>query len=280
MKIIVDIRENDLYDKCYSILHLEGNTLNIQLLKDKLPIGDIEIKTDDDYGIAIIERKTIKDLFASIKDGRYKEQSYRIINSSGYEINKIYYLIEGIVSQLTDLEKKLYYSTLTSINYVKNIGIIKTASVKESAEYIIYMCNKIEKELKKGTITKKIFSVIQTPIVNPSENTIKNTTENTTENITENTTENITENTTENYSKYVNKEKNKNITKENIGQIMLCQIPFISYKTAIGIMNIYKNISNLIDVLKKDKTILDNLKIDGRKISKRCVKNIVCYLDI
>jgi hypothetical protein len=77
--------------------------------------------------------------------------------------------------------------------------------------------------------------------------------------------------------------KKENITPENIGEIVLCQIPSISSITAIAIMKEYKTINNLIDKLKEDKTCLNNIKYETeskqlRKISKTSINNIINFL--
>ena len=53
----------------------------------------------------IIERKSLSDLIASIKDGRYNEQSYRLIHSSGLYRHHIVYLIEGGFAQHNQVKK-------------------------------------------------------------------------------------------------------------------------------------------------------------------------------
>jgi ERCC4-type nuclease len=50
--------------------------------KKVITLGDIHF-VNDEKEVLIIERKSLSDLIASIKDGRYEEQSYRLINSSG-----------------------------------------------------------------------------------------------------------------------------------------------------------------------------------------------------
>ena len=59
MKIIVDNREQQLYDTCYSILLGKVNASSINLSKEVLPLGDILLRTDEDKDILLIERKTI-----------------------------------------------------------------------------------------------------------------------------------------------------------------------------------------------------------------------------
>ena len=153
MQLIIDERVHDLYEKCYSIINTEGNTTSIQLFKQVLPIGDILIRTDEDKDVMLVERKSFADLMASIKDGRYEEQSYRLTYSSGFPSHNIVYLLEGMFSQLKSLtEKKIVYSAITSLNYFKGFSVMRTATVRESAELLVWMTNKIDRDFVKGKI--------------------------------------------------------------------------------------------------------------------------------
>ena len=85
------------------------------------------------------------------------------------------------------------------------------------------------------------------------------------------------------YSEVVKKVKKENITLDNIGEIMLSQIPGVSNAGAISIMKKYCSIDNLIDCLREDPKCLDDIKIKTatggeRRISKTCVQNIIMYL--
>ncbi len=61
---------------------------------------------------------------------------------------------------------------------------------------------------------------------------------------------------------------------------MLSQIPGISNITANEIMQEYKTINKLLEELKKNPNILDNIKIGKRKISKSALLNLNKYLII
>ena len=63
------------------------------------------------------------------------------------------------------------------------------------------------------------------------------------------------------YTKYVKREKKSNITPENIDVIMLSQIPNVSVDTAIQIIDKYKTIYNLINVLSENASELKDFKI-------------------
>ena len=70
INIIADDREPD------SVINQLNAYDNIKLIKQRLAIGDYEID-----GRLLVERKTLQDLVASIKDGRLFKQAYRLANS-------------------------------------------------------------------------------------------------------------------------------------------------------------------------------------------------------
>ena len=77
--------------------------------------------------------------------------------------------------------------------------------------------------------------------------------------------------------------KKENINPDNIGEIMLSQIPGVSNASAIAIMNKYSTIQNLIQKLATDDKALINISISDksgklRKINKTCILNIYKYL--
>ena len=309
MKLIIDEREHDLYEKCYSIINTEGNTTSIQLFKQVLHIGDILIRTDEDKDVMLVERKSFADLMASIKDGRYEEQSYRLTYSSGFPSHNIVYLLEGMFSQLKSLtEKKIVYSAITSLNYFKGFSVMRTATVRESAELLVWMTNKIDRDFVKGKIPAYLInpnsselrstSFVSFPPTSSSGNipvlpknerepvileTIETleTLENVVieENGPEKTQQEVT---APNYCTVVKKVKKDNITPENIGEIILCQIPGISSVTAMAIMKKFTSFPHFLDEMKKSTEVLENLVCENngksRKISKACVENIKRFL--
>ena len=272
-KIILDERETGLYSACTTLL----SNNNFLLEKRVLDLGDIiisekseeeEEEQKDNNILLLIERKSLSDLLASIKDGRYEEQSHRLIHASGIPTHNIVYIIEGMFSQLrTPQDKKMVLSAMTSLNFFKGFSVIRTCSITETAEFIINMADKIERDLKKGKI----------PAFSPSlEEKVELSLEE------ENPT---TTTTTKKYCEVVKKVKKENITKENMGEIILCQIPGISSTTAIAIMKYVDNsLIRLIDILKTSpEELLQNVKLgeEGgkqRKIGKKNVENMQYFL--
>ena len=77
--------------------------------------------------------------------------------------------------------------------------------------------------------------------------------------------------------------KKENITPENIGEIMLCQIPGISSTSAIAVMKEFNTIQNLVAKINESETCLKdisytNAKGQSRRINKTVIANIIKFL--
>lgn len=274
MKLILDQREQKLYETCYSIILGKPNASSISLSKETLHLGDILIRTDDDKDILLIERKSFSDLFSSIKDGRYEEQSYRLLHSSGFIPHSIIYLIEGVLSQLqSPVEKKILYSTMTSLNYFKGFSVQRSSSLRESAEWLIQMCEKLERNFQKN----KLPYFLTNPFLAHFRSKPTDISNNIFENMIPDTDQNSAD-----YCKVVKKVKKDNINTNNFGQIILCQIPGISSTTAMAIMKKYESFPDLLKQLQEDPNCLDDVtyQTNGktRKISKSSIANIKIFL--
>jgi len=235
MKIILDEREAMLYSDCLSIIENKKTPFpTIQLTKEVLPLGDILVKTNEDISLFIIERKSISDLLASIKDGRYEEQSFRLLNSAEKYSIIIVYIIEGMFTYHQD--RKTILSAMTSLQFFKGFSVIRTCSLLETAEYIIHMADKIERNVKKG----KTLFFLRNPSLDTETQLIPS------------------------YSTVVKKVKKENITAQNMGEIMLSQIPGISANAAITILK-HTNGSflKLLELLKTDSSSLETIMIGG-----------------
>ena len=282
MKIRVDNREQEL------LKHIRELIVNIPLFKDlevqveNLPLGDIIISNNVEDKL-YIERKSINDLSASIKDGRYEEQSYRL-NGLNHPNHNIIYLIEGDVNRINrfkdnKMEKLTLYSSIFSLNYYKGFSVIRSFSIDESA---IFICNTANK-LRKGEADNKqpYYQNTFNQKINLNTNAVSSDNLEEKENNLEQEDENICAN--KNYVSVVKKIKKDNITPDNIGEIMLCQIPGISSITAIAIMNKFGTLSNLITQIQENENCIKdisytNSKNQIRKVNKTCLVNIVKFL--
>lgn len=272
MIIKIDTREHDLLQQVTQLVATIPIFKNIIIKSETLPIGDIIISDDKEEKL-IIERKTVSDLLSSIKDGRYEEQSYRL-NGLNHHNHNIIYLIEGDVNRANrfkndnKVDKLTSYSAMFSLNYYKGFSVFRSFSLEETATIVCNMCYKLEKDLTKKPYYLNIEHV-PSIIINENENELSEKEEN--------------ELSEKDYVSVIKKVKKENITQDNIGEIMLCQIPGISSVTALAIMEKYNNLPNLIKELELNNDCLKdisstNVKGQTRKINKTSIGNIVKFL--
>jgi len=261
MKITIDYREASLFELCKDFI--EKNKLNdIELVVENLALGDI-ILSHDDKELIIIERKSLSDLASSIKDGRYNEQSFRLNNYNIHNHN-IIYLIEGNWNDYNKshfnktMNQHTLMSSIVSINYYKGFSVHRTQTISETAMYIVYFADKLKRDNTKKT---PYYSNVNYQLDDASD---------------KKSNANV-----EHYSQVVKKVKKDNITINNIGEIILSQIPNVSSQSAIAIINKFKTIKNLIHHLEENDKCLDDIFIGTdkpRKLNKNCKSSIYKYL--
>lgn len=104
MLLLIDYREKKFIERMRGIVKTTGldSPVEIEWGKFKmhvqvcnLPVGDFVIKKlHSEDVLCIIERKTITDLCASIRDGRFRQQKERMLEAVS-DPQKVMYLIEG-----------------------------------------------------------------------------------------------------------------------------------------------------------------------------------------
>ena len=123
--IAIDCREHGLReyfstDPHYSFVNLE--------------VGDIVFYIDGEVKL-IIERKTIPDLYSSIRDGRHREQKSRLF--ANYPKSKILYLLEGsVLDNQRRMNIDVVYGSIVNTILRDNLRIIHSSSIEETAKYI------------------------------------------------------------------------------------------------------------------------------------------------
>jgi ERCC4-type nuclease len=247
MKLVIDNREPKEL-----ITALQSRVDNVSL--ENLELGDIIIKNDNDQVVLIFERKSLADLVSSIKDGRYKEQSFRLSHSE-LDNKYIYYIIEGNIVSFLNKEKepvkKMLFSSILSLSYKKGFSILRTSGLPETIEFIVRFYEKIVTEASVNTEASE-------------------------------KSESQTSATSATYSNVIKTSKKSNITTSNINEIMLTQIPGVSIHVAKTLMLKFKTIKELTNALCEDNKCLNTLIIDyeggKRKISKSVVETLIKFL--
>lgn len=276
MLIKIDTREQELFTKCQQTIESVPKFKDIKIISQPLPLGDIIIN-DGTNDCVIIERKTFADLAASIKDGRYEEQSYRL-NGLPHHNHNIIYLIEGDINRFNTfkerIDKQTLYSAMFSINYFKGFSVMRSNNLEETSMIACNMVYKLIGGLKSGKIA--FYKTVDNSLNNQNNNTNDKDNNETKE-------EEKKEATEKDYCSVIKKVKKENITPDNIGEIMLCQIPGISSASALAILSQFKTLPNLIKSIQTDETCLNNICTTDpngkfRKISKTAIATIIKFL--
>ena len=264
--IRVDMREADLLSLFQ--INLVGTTHTLQ--SEALPVGDVILSSaDGETDYIVFERKSLADLAASIRDGRYKEQSLRLQAFPGVHNHNVVYIIEGDFSRYNERFSKIgkgaLQSAMCSLNYYKGFSVVRTMSVVETHELIQSYTNKlaaspapyghyhfhhdagVPAQDEEGGVVVPVGAMLGT-VGYCSVLKVKQV-------------------------------KSENITPQNIGEIMLCNIPGVSSKTAAAIVKQYPTMRTLMEALKGSDDCLADIRLETqRKLSKQCIRNIHNFL--
>lgn len=136
MELQIDYRENQFI----SLFTSEERPIKFTIVT--LEVGDFHIVKDGQLQI-VLERKTEADLYASIKDGRWREQKERldILRASGVTVC---FLIERIEKQ-DSLDYKLLNGALINTIFRDEYPICYTECIEHTIDYIEAICKKVEK---------------------------------------------------------------------------------------------------------------------------------------
>ena len=247
MQLLIDAREPKSLVNYLNNLNEQSN-VKISIVQKNLNIGDYVFYDEiNNKELLIIERKSLADLESSIKDGRYKEQSYRL-NETPLHNHNIIYLLEGAIINYKNVEfRTTLYSTLFSLNYYKGFSVINVLNQIETGDLLMSIACKLVRENKSGFYcTLSDSSIVKE----------------------------------ENYLNNIKTSKKAHINSDNIFQLMLMQIPGISNVSALALSNEFKNMENLLDSLKKEKDEkLETIKLaSGRKLNKNIIASLKLYL--
>ena len=302
MKLVIDYREKKLISLLNSVKLMNAKYKAIEILVENLPLSDVIIKDDKNNEKLLIERKTINDLASSIQDGRYNEQSYRLTNCDIHNHN-IMYLIEGNISmwnnKYTRIDRDTIYSAIFSIMYYKGFTTFITSTTVGTAEFLLNTALKIYKNEKQSSKKQPYYtnqmdalsyninktlndidnnSPPENQVSDPSLNKLNIQLNPSALKMIEDTSSPAEKTPDLKYTKYVKREKKSNITPENIDVIMLSQIPNVSVDTAIQIIDKYKTIYNLINILSENKNELKDFKIKTKTGERRLNSNVISYI--
>lgn len=246
MLLLVDYREkwfvNALsksteIDEEKAIRQAKINDFVIDYQVANLEVGDFVIKdslTNTVY--LVIERKTMKDLSASITDGRFRQQKERLLESTG-DCNKILYMLEGnkVINSEIGVSKNAIHGSIVNLLFKHNYKVLHTSDESSSLSYLVLLY----KKYKNGDFINP--SVVRSAPIELRQKMVSKTDK----------------------------------VKQNILALQLCVIPGVSFKTAEKISEKYKSMVDLCEAykcqkgLEEKKLMLADITIsDKRKVGK------------
>ena len=215
MELLIDYREKKIIE------HFTNNVSSIKKLVkvENLDIGDIIIKINSTT-ILLIERKKMEDLGASIRDGRHKEQKYRIMNSN-IPLKNVLFLIEGEIKNLKhgNIKKNTLLGAILNTMFRDGINVFRTQDVDETCFFLERFISKYLKDGNKN-ITKLLNS--------------------------KDTNNMLDENPNINYIDVKKVKKKNNLTPEVFNQLVLLQIPGVSNLFVERIFKEYNSIKHIL----------------------------------
>ena len=239
--------EIDYREKCLKDYFEEKPYCNIV----NLTLGDIVIKYKNNI-VLVIERKSVEDLAASIRDGRHKEQKYRLMNSN-IELKNILFLVEGELKDMKygKVDKKTLQGSIINTMFRDGINIYRTQNINETIYFIERTVDKIIKD-------KKCISNLVQEIKEPKLDYLD--------------------------TKVLSKKKC--MTPEVYNQLVLLQIPGVSKIFVESILEKYTSIKKIIqeydnlETEKEKENLLTDLELKGkkRKVGKVVSKRIYEFL--
>ncbi|MDH3395732.1 MAG: helix-hairpin-helix domain-containing protein, partial [Nitrosopumilus sp.] len=124
---------------------LKSVGLNLEM--KTLPIGDYVVAPE-----TVVERKSIRDLMASVFDGRLFDQCSRLKEHFEYPI----VLVEGNIDEIEEITENplIFYGALSTVVLDFKIPVIPTPSAAHTAKLLVSLCSR--KDTPKGPYLKKI----------------------------------------------------------------------------------------------------------------------------
>lgn len=259
----------------------------VMLYVESMELGDAGIYDDDGTELVLFERKSLSDLAASIKDGRYAEQSLRL-SAQPLANHNVVYIIEGSIEQYNHKRNSIHYKTLmsamVSLNYFKGFSVVRSWSILETIDVIMSYVAKIYKTKPKNRkgFYKSFVDVKQSQTQSTEENLETTNNEKIKVNMTEklNEIKTVENDDVMNYVSVIKRTKKENVTINNILAIMLCQIPGVSTISAEAISAHYPTMEDLVEACKEGKSAFDKLrhKTSNRRLSLQCINNVITYV--
>lgn len=142
----IDHREHQLKD----LINLSEQLPNVSIVFENLYCGDFIVEYQG-VPVLVLERKTLLDLVASIKDGRYREQKAKLCETFGSHICG--YIIEGCFTYnpnnpplIGGISKKAVISSIINTQLRDGIKVIHTQNIQDTCDMLLQTVSRISQK--------------------------------------------------------------------------------------------------------------------------------------
>ena len=239
MELICDYREK------HALKRFSGDKYKDVFIKTQnLALGDFQI------GNMLFERKTHQDLASSILDGRYQEQSNRLNELATENPDlKVIYIIEGnldLYFNQHNISKDNIMSCIMSLFYEKGFQVLLTKHLNETCDYLFKFCVKYYSKYA-GAASGGDNGETNDNEISPPQTIM-----------------------------FQAKKKSSQINKDNIGIMMLTNVPHISVHVATQLLEPFAfNVTDFLQKIRSDPEYLSGLKVKTKDNKERkLAKNI------
>ncbi|KAF7720894.1 Crossover junction endonuclease mus81 [Apophysomyces ossiformis] len=156
--LVLDNREIKMKtNRDYILQKLE--TKGIRVVKRALELGDViwiarkkgsNSPSDELFLDIVIERKRMDDLVSSIKDGRFREQKYRLQRSGAHKV--IYVVEEYNKEEAERFGVQAIQTALSSTQVVDGFFLKRTSTIDDTIDYLVTVTKMVEKLYQNVTL--------------------------------------------------------------------------------------------------------------------------------
>ncbi|KAJ3226374.1 Crossover junction endonuclease mus81 [Chytriomyces hyalinus] len=152
---------------------------NVKVEQRMLELGDVmfiarpkmngqQYHGDDELVLEyIIERKTMDDLVSSIKDGRFKEQKFRLSECGA---PNVIYVIEEVSTESAEFfGMDAVQTAITQTQFENGFFVKKTTSAEDTLNYLVSLMNALKTVYQNKTLALKNGNA---PVTHPNPNTV------------------------------------------------------------------------------------------------------------
>ncbi|MEX2592864.1 MAG: ERCC4 domain-containing protein [Anditalea sp.] len=131
---LIKVDDRECNENLLSALRQEKDTI-IRICR--LPVGDYQVED-----LLLVERKTIRDLFVSIKDGRWFRQAIKL---STLPLQSMV-ILEGtsVDYQSLGMKREAVQGALVTLSLLFKIPLIRSRTPEETAKLILYAARQIQ----------------------------------------------------------------------------------------------------------------------------------------